>query len=72
MGLKMRNVNIMGVPQFKARGGWEVGGHKKTTYRENCLKRGAWTIWRGLSKTRKKGVFQEGGGWVDTPMHTMT
>ena len=40
MGLKMRNVNIMGVPQFKGRGGGGVGGHKKTTYRENCLKRG--------------------------------
>ena len=33
----MRNVNIMGVPQFKGRGG---GVTEKTTYRENCLKRG--------------------------------
>ena len=38
MGLKMRNVNIMGVPQFKGRVGGGVT--EKTTYRENCLKRG--------------------------------
>ena len=62
MGLKMKNVNIMGVHQLL-----EEGGHKKTIYMGNCLKRGAWTIFRGLGKNRR--VFLRG---VDTSMHTMT
>ena len=62
MGLKMKNVNIMGVHQLL-----EEGGHKKTIYMGNCLKRGAWTICRGLeqfagglAKNREKGVFEGG------------
>ena len=46
------------------------GFHKKPIKRRDCLKRGAWTVYRfkgGLVK--KEGVvFFEG---VDTPMHTM-
>ena len=44
-GLKLKNVNIMGVNQF-----WGEGGHKKTIYMGNCLKIGTWTICRGLGK----------------------
>ena len=35
MGLKMKNVNIMGVHQFL-----REGGHKKTIHMGNCLKKG--------------------------------
>ena len=51
----------------------------KNRYRGvDCLKRGAWTVWRfgrggggerGLARNRG-GVF-EGGLMVDGPMHTM-
>ena len=53
MGLKMESFNIIWVH-------WKIdflggsGGHKKIRYRENCLKRGAWTVCRfkggGLAK----------------------
>ena len=63
MGLKIKNVNIMGVHQFLGE-----GGHKKTIYMGNCLKRGSWTICGGFAKkNRKKGVFLG----VNTLMHTM-
>ena len=55
VGLKMKNVNIMGVHQFL--GEW---GHKKTIYMGNCLKRGAWAICKGLGKNREEGVFEGG------------
>ena len=58
MGLKMKNVNIMGVYQFLG----EEGGSQKTIYMANCLKRGAWTIYRGLGKNREEGVFERGVG----------
>ena len=45
MGLKIKNVNIMGVHQFL---GEEC--HKKQLYTGNCLKRGDWKICRGLGK----------------------
>ena len=35
----------------------------------NCLKRRAWTIYRGLGKKKGRMVFFRG---VDTSMHTMT
>ena len=47
------------------------GIHEKPIYREDCLKRGAWTICRfkeGLGKKEGRGVFLKG---ADTPMHTM-
>ena len=51
-----------------------VGGHEKTIYRGNCLKREAWSVCKfkggGLAKKEVDGVF-EGGGGGDTPMHTM-
>ena len=66
MGLKMKNVNIMGVHQFLVE-----GGHKKIIYMGNCLKRGLGQFARGLAKNREEGVF-EGGMGGDTSMHTMT
>ena len=45
MGLKMKNVNIYGSSPI-----FSVGGHKKTIYMGSCLKRGAWTIFKGLGK----------------------
>ena len=47
----MKNFNIMGVHQFLGE-----GGHKKTMYRGNVLKKMARTICRGLGK-------KEGGWW---------
>ena len=53
--------------------GGGVGGHEKTIYRGNCLKREAWSVCKfkggGLAKKEVDGVFEGGGG--DTPMHTM-
>ena len=50
-----------------------VGGHEKTIYRGNCLKREAWSVCKfkggGLAKKEVDDVFEGGGG--DTPMHTM-
>ena len=58
----MKNVNIMGVHQFLGEGSQKKkqylwGGHKKTIYMGNCLKRGAWTICRGLGKKQGGGCF---------------
>ena len=64
----MKNVTIMGVHQFL----WQInilvcsfflfrGGRSQKIYVGNCLKRGAWTICRGLGKNREEGVFE--GGW---------
>ena len=66
MGLKMKNINIMGFHQFLGE-----GSHKKTICMGNCLKRGAWPICREICKNRVEGVavFLAGGG-VDTSMHT--
>ena len=55
MGLKMKNVNIMGVHQFLVE-----GGHKEIIYMGNCLKRGLGQFAGGLAKNRE-GVFE--GGW---------
>ena len=55
MGLKMKNVNIMGVYQFLGEG----GGHKKYIYGELPKKGGTWTICWGLTKNRE-GVFEKG------------
>ena len=62
MGLKMKNVNIMGVHQFLVE-----GGHKKIIYMGNCLKRGLGQFARGLAKNR---VFLK--GLIDTLIHTAT
>ena len=51
MGLKMKNVNIMGVHQFLVE-----GGHKEIIYMGNCLKRGLGQFAGGLAKN-KEGVF---------------
>ena len=62
MGLKMKNVNIMGVHQFLVE-----GGHKEIIYMGNCLKRGLEQFVGGLVKNRE-GVFEG----VDTLIHTVT
>ena len=70
MGLKIKNVNIMGVYQFLGEGGY------KKLYMGNCLERGLRKFAGGLEKNTE-GVFffvfffWEGGGRVDTSMHTM-
>ena len=51
----MKNVDIMGVQQFLGE-----GVTKKQLYMGNCLKKGTWTICRGLAKNREEGVFEEG------------
>ena len=51
------------------------GGHKKTIYRGNYLKRGPWTICREHGTKLGGWCFWVGGGGTgggDTPMHTMT
>ena len=45
MGLKMKNVNIMGVDQFSVE-----GGYKKNNIYGKLPQKGAWTICRGLGK----------------------
>ena len=75
----MKNLNVMWI-HWKIRFLWGggrgggVGGHEKTIYRGNCLKREAWSVCKfkggGLAKKEVDGVFEEGGGG-DTPMHTM-
>ena len=52
MELKIKKFNIKGVYQFL-----EEEGHKKTIYNRDCLKTGAWTIWRGLGKKEGKECF---------------
>ena len=71
MGLRMKNFNIMGVHwkiQFS-----RVGFHKKPIYRGDCMKRGAWTVFRFKEILGKKKGGQVGGGGRggDTPMYTM-
>ena len=70
MGLKIKNINIMGVYQFLGGGGW---GHKKTICGE-FLKKGDFDNFPGAwQKIRRVFFFFfGGGGWVDTSMHTMT
>ena len=48
------------------------GSQKKTIYKEECLKRAAWTNcrckkWLG----KKEGVMFLWGGWVDIPVRTV-
>ena len=60
MGLKIKNVNILGVHQFLGE-----GRHKKTIHMENCQKnRGLGQFAGGLLKNREEGVFEGGGGWL--------
>ena len=62
MGLRMKNFNIMGVHwkiQFS-----RVGFTKKPIYRGDCLRRGAWTVFRFKEILgKKKGGRGGGGGW---------
>ena len=70
MGLTMKNFNIFGVHwKIWVLGGVGGGGLTKNQYRGgNCLRRGAWTVYRfkgGGGLARKKGmVFLRG---VDNP-----
>ena len=60
----MRNVNIMGVPQFKGRGGG--GGHRKNNIKGELLKkRGLGQFGGGLVKLERR-VFSRrvGGGLI--------
>ena len=64
MGLRMKNLNILGV-HGKIRV-LEGQFHEKPIYRGDCLKRGGgvWTVCRfkgGLGKKEGGGVFK--GGW---------
>ena len=52
MGLKMKNVNIMGFHHFLGE-----GVTKRQLHMGNCLKSGAWTICRGLGKKKRGGYF---------------
>ena len=58
--LAQRRFNIMGVYHFLGE-----GGCKKYIYRANCLKRGAWTIYRGLGKKERGGCVCGGGWYLD-------
>ena len=57
--------------------GWGVGVvvHEKPIYRRNCLKRGAWTVYRFKGGEGGGACENEGmvflRGRVDTKMHTM-
>ena len=62
MGLKMKNVNIMGIHQFLVE-----GGRKKIIYMGNCLKRELGQFAGDLAKNRE-GVFKG----LDTLIHTLT
>ena len=63
-GLKMKNVNIMGVHQFLAE-----GAHKKNNIYGELPKKGLGQFAEGLVKNREEGVHE----WrSDTLMHTMT
>ena len=57
MGLKMKNVNIMGIHQFLRQGGVT---RKQYIYMENCLKRDLEQFARRFKKNRKEGVFEGG------------
>ena len=58
--------NIIGVYHFLGE-----EGCKKRICRENCLKRGAWTIYRGLRKKERVGRFCGGGGVELIPRCTL-
>ena len=58
MRLKMKNVNIMDVPQFLGQGVSQKC-HKNTKYMGNSLKRGLGQFAGGLAKN-KEGVFVKG------------
>ena len=62
MGLKMKNLNIMGVHQFLVE-----GAHKEIIYMGNCLKRRFGQFEEGLVKNRED-VFEG----VDNLIHTTT
>ena len=67
MGLKMKNVNILGVHQFLV----EEGRVTKNNIYGELPKKGSLDNFQGpWQKNREDGVFE--GGWVDTLMHTMT
>ena len=59
MGLRMKNFNIMGVTKKSEGGGVGVGGHKKTTYKGELPKKGAWTVCR----LKWGGAWQKRGRW---------
>ena len=66
MGLRMKNVNILGVHRKI----WLIGAEfTKNKYRGgNCLKRGAWTVYGfkgrgGGGGGKKEGVVFSRGGW---------
>ena len=63
MGLKMKNVNIMGVYQFLGE-----GSHKNNIY-EELPKKGGLDNLQGSRQKIGRRVFLRG---VDTSMHTMT
>ena len=73
MILRMKNFNILGVHlKIQLLG----GGVTTNQYRGgDCLKEGAWTVYRFQGRgglARKRVLFLKGGGgWGDTPMHTM-
>ena len=69
MGLTIKNVNIMEVHQFLGEG---EGRSQKARYMGSCLKRRVSTICRVLTKNKQEGVFEGGGGGVDTSIHAMT
>ena len=56
MGLKMKNVNIMGVHQFLGEG---EGGQKNNIYGE-LAKKGFRQFSEGLAKNKKKSVLEGG------------
>ena len=70
MGLKMKNVNIMGVHQFLGEG---EGGSQKTIYIGNFLKRSLENLQKAWQKIRRNVLFFFFvGGGIDTSMQTMT
>ena len=75
MELRMKNFNIWA---FTGKSDFERGGiYKKPIKRRDCLKRGAWTVWRfrrgvaGRGLVKEEGMVLFKGGGLDTPMHTM-
>ena len=64
MGLKMENVNVMGVHQFLG-----VGGHKKNNMYGKLLKKGGLDNLQGACQKIGRRMFLRG---FDTSMYTMT
>ena len=64
MGLRLKNIDIMGVH-------WKIWFLREALHENQytgggCLKRGAWSVCRfkkGLGKKRGDGVFEGGGDW---------